>query len=174
MKEKILKLRKDGLSIREIASKLKISKGKVQYTIETCTENVLKPKTVPKETVPIVPKIQKQPLPDHPDKDIHKTHDLIKRGSKWVWVEKGTKQTVPLVQIDPKTVPYLDPKDVPVFTEGEEVPDKCLEWKRKFTTNKFYPKGTIKHYIRRGIIGIEKGFEHLSRAELFNLRFKKD
>ena len=58
-----------------------------------------------------------------------------------------------------------DETDVPIYTETETVPDDCPEWIRHFTTNTYYPKGTKKHYIKRGNVGIEKGYENLNKDD---------
>jgi len=61
--------------------------------------------------------------------------------------------------------------EIPIYTEKEEVPKGCLEWKRKFTTDTYYPPGTVKHYIAWGTAGIEKE-EGLRLLKLWNKEHK--
>jgi len=116
MRNKIIKLREDKLSIRDIAIKLNINRGSVEYELKKLKTDTVIEKDDVIEDIVIKPTVIKETV---------------------------LKDDVPK-------------KDVPIYTETETVPKGCLEWKRKFTTDRYYPPGTVKHYIAWGTAGIEK------------------
>jgi len=130
-KEEIIKLNKQGLSIREIADKLNINRGSVEYLLNKLKDNVIK------------------------DKDVVIEKEVV----------------IEPVVIKDNTIIEEIMTEIPIYTEKEEVPKGCLEWKRKFTTDTYYPPGTVKHYIAWGTAGIEKE-EGLRLLKLWNKEHK--